>query len=140
MRITRTVQTKRPISEVFRYLSDFTTTTDWDPGTVKTELVQGDGKVGTVYHNQSQFNGRVSELTYVVTDYEENRLIRLRGENKSIIAVDTITFESSDSGTTVTYDANFTLRGFAKIAAPFLTKAFAKLGDEAEVGLKQALS
>ncbi len=140
MRITRTVSSTKPISEVFRYLSDFTSTNDWDPGTVKTELVQGDGKVGTVYHNRSRFNGRESELTYVVTDYVENSLIRLRGENKSIVAVDTITFVENGAGCNVTYDAHFTLKGLAKVAGPFLGKAFKILGDEAEVGLRKAVN
>jgi hypothetical protein len=40
----------------------------------------------------------------------------------------------------VTYDANFTLKGLAKIAGPFLGKAFKVLGDEAEVGLRKAIN
>lgn len=140
MRINRTVTSSKPISEVFRYLSDFTSTNDWDPGTVKTSKVQGDGKVGTVYENRSKFNGRESDLIYIVTDYEENKMIRLRGENKSIIAVDTITFRENNGKVEVTYDANFTLKGIAKIAGPFLGKAFKILGDEAEVGLRKALN
>ena len=38
---------------MFAYLSDFTTTNEWDPGTVSTERVSGDGGVGTTYHNTS---------------------------------------------------------------------------------------
>ena len=35
----RIVRTEKPLTTVFDYLSDFTTTTDWDPGTVSTVTV-----------------------------------------------------------------------------------------------------
>lgn len=40
---------------VFAYLSDFTTTEQWEPGTVRTTRVSGDGGVGTRYANTSRF-------------------------------------------------------------------------------------
>ncbi len=139
MRITRTVMSPRAISEVFAYLSDFTSTTEWDPGTISTTLVSGDGGVGTVYANTSRFNGRQAALTYRVTALVPNALVRLEGENKTIHATDTMTFDESAHGTSVTYDANFRFKGLARLAAPFLGRAFKKLGDEAEAGLRRAL-
>ena len=41
---------------VFEYLSDFTTTTEWDPGTV-AERVSGDGGVGTTYRSSRSSSG-----------------------------------------------------------------------------------
>jgi hypothetical protein len=49
MRITRSVAVAKPLDEVFAYLSDFTTTTAWDPGTVKTVRISGDGGLGPAY-------------------------------------------------------------------------------------------
>ena len=46
MEITRSVETTTPIEKVFAYLSDFTNTEEWDPGTVSTRRVAGDGGVG----------------------------------------------------------------------------------------------
>ncbi len=43
MRLARTVTTANPLDKVFAYLSDFTTTTEWDPGTVRTVRTAGDG-------------------------------------------------------------------------------------------------
>ena len=140
MRITRTVASRRPAPEVFAYLSDFSTTTQWDPGTVSTERLSGDGGVGTRYSNTSKFNGRQTHLIYEVIEFIPGELIRLRGENKSITAVDTITVTPVFDGTRVTYDADFTFKGIAAIAAPFLKGAFRKLGDEAAVGLRKALA
>jgi hypothetical protein len=140
MRITRTVKTTKSLQDVFAYMSDFTSTNDWDPATVKTTLISGDGGVGSRYKNITEFNGRQTELEYVVTDFVDNKVVKLRGENKTLVAVDTMLFSEQDGTVYVTYDANFTFKGFAKLAEPFLKKAFKKLGDDAEVGLKKALS
>lgn len=140
MKITRSVATRRPAAEVFAYLSDFTTTTEWDPGTVLTTRISGDGGVGTRYANTSKFNGRETNLVYEVIELVPGELIRLRGENGTVTAIDTITVKSVFDGTRVTYEADFTFKGIAAIAAPFLRGAFRRLGDEAEVGLRKALS
>lgn len=140
MDIVRTVTVDRPIERVFEYLSDFTTTNEWDPGTVRTTREIGEGGVGTRYHNVSRFMGRETELTYVVEEVSPARRFRLRGENQSLVAHDTMTFTpTSEGGTTVTYRAEFDLKGLAKLAGPFLAPAFKRLGDEAEDGLRTAL-
>jgi carbon monoxide dehydrogenase subunit G len=140
MRITRSVTVAKPLDEVFAYLSDFTTTTAWDPGTVKTVRISGDGGLGTRYANTSTFKGRQTSLVYEVIDFKPGVRVQFRGHNKTITAIDTMTFEDADGGTRVTYDANFSFKGIAKLAAPFLAGAFKKLGDEAEAGLRKALS
>jgi uncharacterized protein YndB with AHSA1/START domain len=140
MQISRTVEVDTPIDKVFSYLSDFTTTTEWDPGTVRTVLQAGDGGVGTTYHNTSSFNGRETELVYEVTELVPAQRFALRGENKTIIARDTMEFsETASGGSRVTYTADFTFKGLAKLVAPFLGGAFKKLGDEAEQGLRENL-
>ena len=123
----------------FAYLSDFTTTTEWDPGTVRTVRAEGDGGVGTVYLNTSSFAGRQTELTYVVTDLRAPELIALRGENSTLVAIDTMTLEPVPGGTRVTYQADFRFKGAWRLVAPFLRPAFRRLGDEAQVGLQAAL-
>ena len=66
MRIDRTVETSAPTAQVFDFLADFTNTEEWDPGTVRTDRISGDGGVGTAYANTSRFLGRNTDLTYVV--------------------------------------------------------------------------
>lgn len=140
MRIERVVTVDQPVSAVFAYLSDFTTTTEWDPGTVRTVRQSGDGGVGTAYHNTSRFLGRETELVYVVTQLRADELIQLRGENKTLVALDTMRVAATPSGgTTVTYSAEFTFKGLARFAAPLLRPAFTKLGDEAEAGMHRRL-
>ncbi len=140
MKLHRTVVADKPLTAVFDYLSDFTTTTEWDPGTVTTVRQDGDGGVGTTYLNTSQFLGRTTELTYVVAERVERQLIRLRGENKTLTAVDTMTFRTVTSGTEVTYAAEFTFKGASRFVAPLLRPAFERLGNAAEAGLRTALN
>ena len=140
MRVQKTVVVDKPLDVVFGYLSDFTTTTEWDPGTVVTVKRHGDGGVGTTYLNTSRFLGRETQLTYVVHDLIPGQRIQLRGENKTVIAVDTMSFRSIDAATEVTYTAEFTFKGLSRLLAPLLRPALERLGTEAETGMHKALS
>ncbi len=144
MDITRTVETRTPMDRVFGYLSDFTTTEEWDPGTVETTRQSGDGGTGTVYRNVSSFLGSKTELEYTVVDRVPGERFRLRGVNKTVVATDTMTFApTADGGTRVTYHAQFDFQGLVGKLAPLLSPALAlalkKLGDDAQKGMQRAL-
>lgn len=139
MQLQRSVLTPASPDRVFAYLSDFTTTNEWDPGTVRTERIAGDGGVGTTYRNISTFLGRESELTYTVTELTAPTRVALRGENKTVLAHDQMDIAPDGAGTRVTYTADFTFRGAAKLLAPLLRPALNRLGDHAEEGLADAL-
>jgi len=140
MKLQRTVETTATPAKVFAYLSDFTTTNEWDPGTVRTERVSGDGGVGTTYHNTSSFMGRETELTYEVVQHQPDSRFALRGENSSVVAHDTMEISPRGAGSTVTYTADFEFKGLGKLVAPLFKPALKKLGDEAEAGLRDALA
>jgi carbon monoxide dehydrogenase subunit G len=140
MRLQRTVVVDKTLEKVFAYLSDFTTTTEWDPGTVTTVLDRGDGGIGTTYLNTSAFLGRRTQLTYVVRELVPGERIRLQGENRTVIATDTMSFRGVNTGTEVTYAAEFTFKGPARFLAPLLRPALERLGNQAEAGLREALS
>ncbi|WP_323100402.1 SRPBCC family protein [Intrasporangium sp. YIM S08009] len=139
MEIERSVTVDRPVDAVFAYLSDFTTTTEWDPGTVSTERVSGDGDVGTRYRNTSSFLGRQTRLDYLVIERVPGQRFALRGENPTVVANDTMTFVGQNGRTTVTYRADFEFKGIARFVAPLLAPALKKLGDDAEKGMRDAL-
>jgi hypothetical protein len=140
MQISRTVSTTASLEQAFAYLADFTTTNQWDPGTVRTTRLSGDGGVGTRYRNVSRFLGRETELDYVVTALEPGRLLRLRGENASVASEDEMRFATEAGRTTVTYRATLRLKGFRVLTAPVVALAFRRLAHEAENGLRTALS
>jgi short-subunit dehydrogenase/carbon monoxide dehydrogenase subunit G len=140
MQIRKTIAVDKPINDVFDFLSDFTTTTEWDPGTVQTVRERGDGGVGTEYLNTSRFLGRTTQLTYVVHELVSPRRIRLRGENRTVVATDTMTFNPVTGGTEVIYTAEFAFKGLARYLAPLLRPALRRLGDQAEAGMRKALA
>jgi uncharacterized protein YndB with AHSA1/START domain len=140
MRLQKTVVVDKPLAEVFAYLADFTTTTQWDPGTVTTVRQRGDGSIGTTYLNTSTFLGRQTELTYEVREFVPDERIRLRGENPTVVAIDTMSFRKVEAGTEVTYEAEFTFKGPARFLAPLLRPALERLGRQAQTGMREALS
>ena len=138
--LSATVESSMPIEKAFAYMADFTTTTEWDPATVVTERLSGDGGVGSRYRNTTEFNGKQTNVEYVVTDYRENDRLELRGENNTLSAVDTMTFRRTSAGTRVTYTAEFTFKGVYRLASPFLRGAFGKLESGALQGLQEHLN
>jgi hypothetical protein len=139
MKLEKVVVVDKPLDEVFAYLTDFTTTTEWDPGTVVTVLQHGDGGVGTTYLNTSTFMGRQTQLTYVVRELVPHERIRLQGENKTVVAVDTMSFRRLEAGTEVTYSADFTFKGATRFLAPLFKPALERLGQQAQAGLRESL-
>jgi hypothetical protein len=140
MDVARIVTTSTPLEAVFGYLADFTTTTEWDPGTIRTIRVEGDGGIGTTYRNTSRFLGRETELTYVVEQFVPGRVVHLRGENATVLADETISFASTPvGGTRVTCRAAFSFKGLARLGEPLLAPAVRRLVDGAERGLYECL-
>jgi carbon monoxide dehydrogenase subunit G len=139
-RYQASVETPRPRAEVFAYLSDFSSTAEWDPGVVEAERI-GDAPVreGTEFRLVASFLGRKTTLTYRVIEYDPPNAVTLRGENSTVVSLDRITFEPSDGGTRITYDADLALKGPFKLADPLLGLAFRRVGDHAVAGLCKTL-
>jgi carbon monoxide dehydrogenase subunit G len=134
------VDTPRPPDEAFAYLSDFSTTEEWDPGVVEADRV-GNAPVceGTEFRLVAAFLGRKTPLTYRIIEYDPPRAVTFRGENSTVVSLDRITLEPSDGGTRITYDAHLALKGAFKVADPLLGLAFSRVGDRALAGLRKTL-
>ena len=63
-----------------------------------------------------------------------------QGENKTLTAVDIMTFRRVEGGTEVTYMAEFTFKGPSRLLAPLLRPAFERLGKQAQTGMRNALN
>jgi uncharacterized protein YndB with AHSA1/START domain len=137
--IRRTVIAAKPVETVFAYLADFANAEEWDAGTVTCRRLSGDGGVGTRYENVSSFRGRQTTLVYETRELVQNQRLVLRGENKTVTAVDTMTFDPAPEGTRVTYTADFTFKGVAALLTPFLKGPLNRLGDEAAQSMRAAL-
>ncbi len=137
--VTGTVRSPLQAGKAFAYLSAFEHTPEWDPGTpVAKKLSDGPVAVGHRYHAEAEFRGKRQTLIYEVVELA-GTLIKLRGENKTVISVDTIDVKPSGSGSEVRYTAEFRLKGWLKVAEPFMKPAFQSLADPAMAGMKKAL-
>lgn len=137
--VSGSVETDLSPERTFAYLSEFEHTSEWDPGTpVVEKRSQGPVAVGHRYHAEADFRGKRQPIEYEVIELRENH-IKLRGENKRVVAYDSIDVVPSGTGCRVTYTAEFSVKGAAKILQPFLKPAFNTLRDPALNGLKQRL-
>jgi carbon monoxide dehydrogenase subunit G len=142
MHVERTFTVPRPVDAVFDYLSDFTSTNDWDPGTVETRRTAGDGGLGTTYRNISEFMGRRTELQYETVAHERPTTVQFRGRNKQATTRDTLTFapSASGSGTTVHYRADFDFGTLGNLVAPLLLRRkLEKLADEVQAEMERVI-
>ncbi len=139
-RYRASVDTQRGDEDVFAYLSDFSTTSEWDPGVVEAERLEG-GPIGagSGFRLVAEFLGRRTPLTYRIVEYDPPHAVTFLGENATVLSRDRLTFEATDQGTRITYDADLRLKGPLKIADPLLGLAFDRVGDRALAGLRRTL-
>ncbi len=136
-----TLETQLPREEAFAYLSDFSNTAEWDPGTVQAERL-GEGPIGegSEFRLVVAFLGRETALTYRVVEHEPPSVVSFRGENSTVLSLDRITIVTAGRGTRITYDARLTLRGPLKLADPLLALAFKRVGDRALAAMRETLA
>ena len=139
-RYVATVETTRPPHEAFAYLSDFSTTQEWDPGVVAARrLDDGPVRQGSEFELQARFLGRTNVLVYRIVEFTPDKAVTLRGENATVVSLDRMTFEPSAGGTRITYDADLALKGPMRFADPLLRLAFNRVGHRALEGLRAKL-
>ena len=140
-RYVTTIESPRPQADVFAYLSDFSTTQEWDPGVAEAaRLDEGPIVTGSRVRVVADFMGRKTPLVYEVTAIDPPNSITLRGENATVVSLDTMTFEpTAAGGTRVVYDADLTLKGALRLADPALKLIFNRIGDKAAAGLRGAV-
>lgn len=139
-RYRASIETQWMPEQAFAYLSDFSTSAEWDPGVVEAKRA-GAGAVGkgTEFRLVAKFLGRKTPLTYRVVEYEPPSAVTFVGENEAVVSHDRITFETVATGTRVTYDAELRLKGLLRVADPLLALAFNRVGDRALGGLRAVL-
>jgi carbon monoxide dehydrogenase subunit G len=137
--IERTITVDTPLEQVWAYLTDFVTTEEWDPPTVSTTLVSGDGDVGSVYRNVSRILGHDTEIEYTVIEREPMSVFRLQGKTSSMTMLDTMEFEQVGDRTSVNYTAEFSPQGAAKLIEPLMPLGLKKIGDDAAESMERAL-
>lgn len=141
LRIERSVVMPRPVAEVFRYLADFSTTAEWDPGTHDAvKVTPGAVGLGSVFDlTLNSLGRRVPMRATIATHVPDERLV-VEGRGDGFTATDRLRFVALNADTTqLHYIAEITLDALPRLARPFLQHWGCRLGDAAMDGLRRAL-
>ncbi len=135
-----TVEVKRPIEEVFAYISDFATTAEWDPNVLSARKVtSGSLAEGTEFEVVCALPVGSVTLLYTVEKLQANTHIKLRGRCAFFEVQDIITLSGTATGTVVNYRAEFQFKRLVATVAALSSKGLQKMGRESVAGLARAL-
>lgn len=134
------IHVARPVNEAFAYVSDFTTTTQWDPVAIRAvKLTSGSVGVGTEFEVVCALPLGSITVTYKVTDFQVDKLIELSGSSRLFDILDTISFSRSVRGTKIDYRAQFTFPWFVKPFQRIFQSGLHRMGRNSVAGLQLAL-
>jgi carbon monoxide dehydrogenase subunit G len=139
-RVERSIYTTQPVQVVWRFLQDYTTTERWDVATSTTDLVEGDGAVGTVYRKISKMFGREQKIVYTVSDRVPPYRLALVGQAGRVRFIDTFEIQSLGSEVRVRYTITFAVFGPARIMSMMLARRLRQQTDESIDRLEQVLA
>jgi carbon monoxide dehydrogenase subunit G len=141
-RYTTTIRTDWDQATAYDYLAEFSNVADWDPSVASARVLSGTpGEVGSEFEVEVESLGRTTKLTYRTTEADAPRKVVVRAETGTLVSLDTLTFDvAPGGGTAVTYDANLSLKGIARLGDPLLAIFFNRLGDKARDGLAARLA
>ena len=94
---------RRPVEEVFVYVTDLTHSAEWQAGLLEVrKLTDGPVGVGTRYAFVRKFMGRKVEAANEFVAYEPNRKVQFRIASGPMPGQGTYLFEATPDGTKVT--------------------------------------
>lgn len=132
-----TIDSPLPPDEVWALVADVRRFAEWDPGTLRSVQVAGDGPgPDAAYVLTVKGVPRPLDLRYEVTRFEPPGLLALVADTGVLRSVDEISLAASGAGTRLTYRAELSLHGPWRIATPVLALAFGRIGRQAEEGLR----
>lgn len=144
--LERQLDLARSITDVFRYLDDFSTIEQWDPGVLTAEKMDpGTPAVGTRFALVLRLPGRQVPMTYTLITRRPPEglmpaVLSLKGCGDGFAATDTLTLTPLPSGhTRLDYRAELDLGKVPALLKPMLSVWGQRLAEQAMHGLRQAL-
>ncbi|MEH6611237.1 MAG: SDR family NAD(P)-dependent oxidoreductase [Halioglobus sp.] len=136
-----TAEVTRPINEAFDYVSDFTTTVEWDSTAKKaTKMSPGPIAVGTRFEVVCALPVGSVTIIYRVEELQDNALVVLSGKSRFFDIEDRITFTATESGTKIDYRAEFFFKPLIKAVSGAAQKSLDNMGRESVASLGRALN
>jgi dehydrogenase/reductase SDR family protein 12 len=135
-----TADVARPVDEAFAYVSDFTTTIEWDATALRaTKMTQGAIAVGTEFKVVCALPVGSITLMYRIEELQANKRIVLSGQSRFFDIQDTISFTPSARGTKIDYRAEFSFKPLFSWLGSLSHSGLESMGRESVAGLAQAL-
>ncbi|MEP7047142.1 MAG: SRPBCC family protein [Ilumatobacteraceae bacterium] len=138
-RYVTTVRTRRSVADAFAYMADLRNFAAWDPGVSKVVQVEGDGAGPDAVFDVTLSGRRATVLRYRTVEYSEPSGLLVVADTSVLRSTDRITVRAAGDATDVTYDADLSLKGPLRIAAPLMALVFRRVGDRAAGGLLRVL-
>ncbi|MFT5711340.1 MAG: dehydrogenase/reductase SDR family protein 12 [Halioglobus sp.] len=138
--LQETVDVARPIDEVFAYVSDFTTTREWDATAIRArKLTLGKIAEGTEFEVVCALPVGSIKLIYKIEELKHNKRFVLSGRSRFFDIRDTITFSPSQRGTIIEYSAEFFFKPMISSVASISNSGLERMGKKSVAGLALAL-
>jgi NAD(P)-dependent dehydrogenase (short-subunit alcohol dehydrogenase family) len=135
--LDETIEVRRPLHEVFAYVSEFSRIEEWDPAVARgIKRTPGAPGVGSEY--QIDMNAGFS-LQYRVIEFEENSRMLMSVDSRFFTAREEIRFEQAGETTRVRYIARFDFPGPLAALNRICPAVMDRVGKSAMAGLKEAL-
>lgn len=133
---------RRSLADCFRYIRDFSTIEQWDPGVYRAEkLTPGTPKQGSEFLLHLAIGGKRVPMRYTLTRCVDNVELQLHGKSDTLEALDTLAFSAvDDAHTEITYTAELTLSSLPQALRPVMMPSLNRLGKKAAKGLETALN
>ena len=140
-RLHEQIETVLPIATTFDFVADFSNAARWDPGVARSvRLDDGPIRRGSRFALEVRMGRGTAPMQYHIAALDRPTRVVLVGAGSGVDAVDEIVFEPTYFGTRVRYTADIRLRGLRRLAEPFLSRVFARIGRDAASGMRSALA
>lgn len=139
--LRETIIVPRSAADCYRYLLDFSSIEQWDPGVYRAKKISpGAVEQGSRFALTLNLSGIESPMEYELLDAIKNQKLLLKGSASAFTALDTISFEQSGDNTLITYEADIQFASPYDLASPVMGPVLKRVGKAAVQGLKTALT
>lgn len=121
VRFEENVVIRRPLEEVFAFISDLENDPPWTSAAEVRRTSEGPIGLGTTFYQRARFVGRSVELSFEVVAYEPNHLITVAAKTGALSVEGSRAVDIADDGATrVTASGGGHARGVLRVAEPLL--------------------
>lgn len=122
--IRTSIEIARPAEDVFAYVTDPRTMSEWQQGVVSGQMDSATTRVGSRCTTVRRIGGRKREVTTEITEYDPPHRWADRGIEGPIRAIIAVTVDplADRSRSRVTIDVDFTGHGIGKALVPLVVR------------------